>query len=262
MSKENKIFFGIFLVCSLLLILYLGVSNASKKQNIIDNIVDEVLASEDTAMLYIGSSKCEACAKQASQMALLMEDYEFDYYYIDMEEITTSKKQSQVVEKLKIDVTNGLITPSILIYKNGKIIDQLSNLNCANKIFNLLTKNQIIITDKELPINYLNYSSFNSMVDSNKKEALILGAVSYDDSNTADEIFWNIAKTYSLKLNYLMLDDLSQEEFDSFQNKINHYIVNTPSIIIIENGEVINEIANLQEEIDYIDFLQENGIIK
>ena len=145
------------------------------------------------------------------------------------------------------------------------MIDQLSSLNCANKIFNTLRNNGIISQEKKLPINYLGYSSFNDLIDKNEKTAVILGAVSSEDSNTADEIFWNIAKTYDADLNYLMLDDLSEQELSSFQSEFSYFADNdlyVPSILIIENKQVVNIISNLQDESKYVAFLTENGIIK
>lgn len=266
MSKESKIVFSIIIIACFVFILVYSLNKTNENMKTVNQIVETVLKADTETMLYIGSSDCEACDLQASQMSLLLENYDFEYYYVDFNEIPTTSAKTKFIKDIGVDTSEDFSTPTILIYKNGKIISQTSGLTSVNKIFNTLQKNSIISSDDTLPVNYLSLSSFINLTDDSTKQVLMLGSAATVDSNSAQEIIWNIATENDVKINYLMLNDLSDAEGATFEKTLDFYAIDdnsvtTPTMLIIEDGQVTNALVDLQDSDTYIAFLQENGII-
>lgn len=266
MSKESKIVFSVIIIACLVFILVYSLNKTNKNMKTVNQIVETVLDADTETMLYVGSSDCDACDLQGSQMSLLLENYDFEYYYVDFNEIPTTSAKTKFIKDLGVDTSEDFSTPTILIYKDGKIINQTSGLTSINKIFNALQDNNIISAEDTLPVNYLSLSSFINLTEDNSKQVLMLGSAATEDSNSAQEIIWDIAKENNVKINYLMLNDLSEVEGATFEKTLDFYAVDnnavtTPSMLIIENGQVTNFLADLQDSDTYIDFLKENSII-
>ena len=266
MGKESKIVFAVIIIACLMFILIYSLNKTNKNMKTVNQIVDTVLNADTETMLYVGSSECEACDLQGSQMSLLLENYDFQYYYVDFNKIPTTSAKTKFIKNIGVDTLEDFSTPTILIYKDGKIVSQTSGLTSINKIFNALQKNNIISAKDSLPVNYLSLSSFIDLTEDNAKQVVMIGSVAKVDSNSAQEIIWNIAKENNIKINYLMINDLSEKEGATFEKTLNFYSVDnnpvtTPSMLIIENGQVTNFIADLQNSDAYIAFLKENSII-
>jgi len=266
LGKESKIVFSIIVIACLVFILVYSLNKTNENMKTVNQIVDTVKKADTETMLYVGSSDCEACDLQGSQMSLLLENYDFEYYYVDFNEIPTTSAKTKFIKDIGVDTSKDFSTPTILIYKDGKIISQTSGLTSINKIFNTLQKNSIISSEDALPVNYLSLSSFINLTEDNTKQVVMIGSAAEADSNSAQEIIWDIAKENNVNINYLMLNDLSKVEGATFEKTLDFYAVDNntvaiPSMLIIENGQVINFIADLQDSDTYIAFLQENGII-
>ncbi len=267
MSKESKIVFAVIVIACFMFILIYSLNKTNENMKTVNQIVDTVLAADTETMLYVGSSECEACDLQAAQMSLLLSNYDFQYYYVDFNEIPTTSAKTKFIKDIGVDTSEDFSTPTIVIYKDGKIIDQTSGLTSINKIFTTLQKNNIIKAEDSLPVNYLSLSSFTDLTENNSKQVVMIGSAAEVTSNSAQEIIWNIVKDKNIKINYLMLNDLSKEEGASFEKKLNFYSadgneVTIPTMLIIENGQVTNSLAELQDSDTYIDFLTKNGIIE
>jgi predicted bacteriocin transport accessory protein len=253
------------MACFIFIAVY-SIKKDDDKMRDINNIVTTVLSSNKETMLYVGEKNCEACNLEAPQMSLLLEKYNFQYYYVDFAEITTKSAKNKFIKDLKVDLTKDFQTPTILIYKNGKILDQMSGLTSVNKIFNSLQEYNIIPKENALPVSYLNLSTFIKLRDSNEKAAVMLGSAASIDSNNAQGIIWNIAQEKKVTINYFMLNDVTEDEGSTFEKSLDFYSdqnnqVTTPTMLIIENGQVINSLVGLQDSDTYINFLKENRII-
>jgi thiol-disulfide isomerase/thioredoxin len=267
LSKESKIVFAVIIIACLMFILIYSLNKTNENMKTVNQIVDTVLNADTETMLYVGSSECEACDLQGAQMSLLLENYDFQYYYVDFNEIPTTSAKTKFIKDIGVDTSEDFSTPTILIYKDGKIISQTSGLTSINKIFTTLQKNSIISSEDSLPVNYLSLPSFIDLTEDNAKQVVVLGSAAEVDSNSAQEIIWDIAKENNIKINYLMTNDLSEKEGATFEKTLDFYAVDdnpvtTPSMLIIENGQVTNFISDLQDSDTYVNFLKENGIIE
>lgn len=267
MNKVSKIVFAIIVIISIAFIIFYSLNKDNKNMETINKIVKTVKASNTEVMLYVGSSDCEACDLQGPQMSLLLSNYDFEYYYVDFNEISTTSGKTNFIKSLGVDTTVDFSTPNILIYKNGKIISQTSGLTSVNKIFDVLQENSIIENTEKMPVNYLTLTSFTELTEDNSEHVVMLGSAASEASNSAQEIIWNIAKEKNITIDYLMLNDLSETEGATFEKKLSYYssgenTVTLPTMLIIKNGEVISVLADLQTSDSYIEFLTENGIIE
>ncbi len=267
MSKESKIVFAVIVFGCLAFILFYSINKDNKNMKTVNQIVENVLDADSETMLYIGSSDCDACDLQATQMSLLLENYDFEYYYVDFNKISTTSAKTKFIKSLGVDTSKDFQTPMILIYKDGEIVSQASSLTSINKIFTLLQKNNIISAEDVLPVNYLTLSSFIKLTENSGKQAVMLGSPVEAQSNSAQEVIWNIAKENKVNINYFMLNDLTEEEGKTFENSLDFYSVDDnnlviPTLLIIEDGKVIDFITQLQDSDTYINFLKENGIME
>lgn len=268
MNKQSRIAFAVIIVLALLFIIIYGINKDNKKMQTINNIVSKVKSATKNTMLYVGSSDCEACQSQATQMSLLLSNYDFNYYYVDYNEITTTSDKTTFVNNLGIDISSSEFSlPQILIYKNGKVVNQFTGLTSINKIFDTLKESGIISSKESLPVNYLTYSSYKNLLEQSGKQVVMIGDVGTTDSNSAQALIWTIAKENNVKINYLMVNDLSETELTSFKNSLDFYskdgnTVTSPTMLIIEDGKVIKSLVDLQSSDSYVEFLKENDIIE
>lgn len=262
MNKANKyLFITIIIVCSLIIIsLYVTKKTTSYKEA--EKVIDEVLKSEGYQLLYIGSKECEACSKELPQIESLIKNYNFGMYYIDLDNLSDSKV-SKIISKLKIYTTKFNV-PSLAVFKDGKYVDILSGLKSSDAIFDFLQKNSIINEEASMYINYLDLDSYNDLIASNENQIIALGSFFNDESNETQVALWKVAKENNIKINYLMLPNLTEEEGSKFESSLDYFEnndVGIPMILIVRNKEVIaSSLENFDEE-GYIEFFKENGLM-
>ena len=265
MNKKSNYVFLVIIILLVGGIFTYSLYKNNKNMKVINNIVKTVLNSEDEIMLYIGSSNCDACDIQSYSTSLLLSYYKFNYMYIDFNEISTRSKKLKLLSDLSLDDEESFTTPTIAIYKNGKIVDKLTGVNSTNKLFDLLNDNNIIKEDK-LKANYLSLSSFINKLESNNKSVVVVSSSVEKNSINLEGILWKIASDYNAEINFLMVNEFSNEELETFESKLDYYRTSengliSPELLIIENGNIIDSLSNTSSEDEYVDFLKENGII-
>lgn len=98
-----------------------NISEENPFQNISSN--ELVKKTKDTAVIFIGSIKNKASRKSINSLSKAADDTGIDkIYYIDINKI----KEKKLLKKYKINQA------TLLVFKNGKLIDNINNSN--NKI--------------------------------------------------------------------------------------------------------------------------------
>lgn len=260
MNKVGKfIFFGIVIVCSLLII-FLSFRKQDGEYKVIDNIINEVINSEEPKVVYINPSNCEECNYQTYQMKLLVKNSGLNYYYINLKSLSKNKIK-KVYSKLKINDSKNL--PTIAVYKDKKLDNSIVGITGINKLFNMLNDHNILNSDKP-PINYLNLTTY---VDKIEEDNILLAIGSYKDnySNQVEETLWDIAINYNIDINFIYLYDLTPTEGKLFESKIHNFNdteVVIPSLLLIRNHKIVDMVDGFKVESDYVEFLQRNGIME
>lgn len=259
MNKIARYIFWIIVIICLSIIIFLSYQKDNEEYKIIDNIINEVLNSKETNVVYIAPSKCEECNLQTYQMKLLVDKYGLTYYYINLKNLSSNHVR-KIFSRLNLEKNTDM--PTIAVFKNNKLDNNLVGIGSIAKLFNMLNNYGILSHDK-LPINYLNLTSY---VEKIKENRIVLAIGSYKDeySIQVEEMLWNLASDYSIDINFIHLIDLTQIEGELFESKISNFAdteVIVPSVLLIENQSIIDKIDGVSEEEEYIEFFRKNGII-
>lgn len=261
MSKYNKIVFLIIIVLLLVVMIIPSIKKKNERFKAIDEMIAQIVENEETTMLYINSSECKECNFQVSQMSLLISEYNLGYYYIDMDGVSNSKKKD-IYKKLGIkDIT----IPSIQIYKEGKLEDELKGINSVKTIFDFIKENAIINKESELVINYINFDEYKKIIRSSEKTLILIGSFTDEYSNQAQTILWKLSKEKEITINYFILTDLTEKEGAEFEKTLDYYEENEvkiPDLLLVSNSKVLHSMTGLGSKNEYIDFLIDNLIIE
>ena len=262
MEKVNKYLFLsiISIFCVVILSLLIG-NNKNKIENI-NETIKEVKEQEGYNLLYIGAEDCEACSYQLPQIEAIIKTYDFPMYYIDLNNLSDNKV-SDIVNDLGIKTTE-FVTPSLVIYKDGELEDMVSGFQTPDMLFDFLQKNSIISAEANMYINYLDLDKYKEIIQSEVPQIIALGSYSSEESNTTQVELWKVAKENNIKINYLSLSTLTEEEGADFESTLSFFSENEvgiPMIIVVKNGEVIASSLETFDTEGYINFFKENGLM-
>lgn len=261
MSKENKIVFLVVIIIATLSVLGIFISKKNTAYNDALEIADNVLKNEGYTLLYLGSSDCDGCHLEESQIKPLLETYDFGFFYINLNDLS-DERVFDVVYKLDVNVDENFTIPTLVVYKDGIYQDQLTGLANISTIFDFLKKYSIISEERELLINYVDYIGYTKLLKSKKKQIIALGSIVSEESNEAQQILWEIAKENDVKINYLSIESLSDDRINELYNSLpyfNQNEVSIPMILIVKNGEVIDSSIEQLDAEGYIQFFKDNG---
>lgn len=262
-NKLKKIVLALFVI-GVIIILFLITNLNGKREDeeyeIINNIADLALNSNETIMVYVGGVSCEECALQSYQMKLFLKEYDLEYYYINLEGI--SKSDSKKILK-KLNLSEDVSLPTIAIYENGKLTTSQSGLVGTNSLYNLL-KNHGLIAEKPLNMNYLTITKYVEKIESGSF-VLAVGSMKSKESMKFEEILWQVIDEYNIDLNFIYVSNLNKLEGELFESKLknfNEYDVSIPTLLLVSDGKIENALIGLFEKENYVEFLRENDIIK
>lgn len=260
MQKKYFIYsFVAILVVGIAFIIYLYFSKQNNNIKIINNIIDTVLNSNGSSMIYIAKSDSEDYKAQLQHFKLLVDEYGLNYYYINLDNLSTYK-QKDIYKRLGIG--NDVYNTITIIYEDGKLKNSIVGITGFSRLYNVLKENDLVV-EKELPLSYLNTTNFVDKLDETR---IVLGVGSYQSnySNDFERILWNIKKEYNIEIKFLYLCDLSESEGDLFESKIKNFKefeIKVPSLMLIENGTLESAVIGLTSEEEYVEFLKEYDII-
>ncbi len=263
MNKESKNIFYVIVIALILVLLFGLINKNNNKFKNISEVVDKVLKSEGSVALYIGSSDCEPCLSQGLEMSLVLENYDFGYYYVDVAGLSKSNL-SKIVQQTGL-VTNQLTTPSILIYKDGKFDKVLEGLNGADELFEFLSENSIIKEGETLPIQYHDLDSYVNLLNGNDVEVIALGSPVVNNNDVFQRCLWEIAKENNVKINYFNLYTLTESQGKQFEKTLPFLEkgdFDVPIILIVKDKQVLSSISSFQDKEGIVNFLKETEIIK
>lgn len=260
MSKIEKYLFSFIIVVASIVIFIVGLTGNSKKYDEVNKVVDTIINSKETNLVYIYPSNCIDCENQSYQMKFLIKEYGLKYYNISLEGISYNKRQ-EIFKKLKIEDNENRLT--IAIYKDKELKEYLYGMTDTKSLFDMLKKYNLV-SKKELPINYLTITNYVDKI-SDDILALQIGSSTDPNSSKMEELLWNIAIKYNKKLDFIDLSDLTNVEGELFESKIDNFNdenIVVPSLIILKKGHIIDKILGIGQQEQYIELLKKYGIIE
>lgn len=116
-------------------------------------------------------------------------------------------------------------------------------------------------------INFIDYNGFQTLYGGSDRTILVLGQTGCSHCDEYKPTLNEIAKEENIKINYLDIRELSQEEYANLTNKLNDYFKDhekwgTPLTIILENKTIIDSHEGYAEKNETLEFYKENKIVK
>jgi len=279
--KEKKKMIG-YIVLSLILvglIIWL-VFKDLRKNNVIgspesNGIIkefNEVYNSKDIEIVYYASSTCGYCELQKPILETIAEDYDLKYYSIDSNELGI-KQRKEVLEKLGIEHA----TPTIVIVKNGEVLDTQVGYTEGSELIEFFKKNKILKEDAEYSaekyISFINYEEYEEIIDNDDTNIVVIGQTACSHCIAFKPTINSVAEDYDITINYLNLTKLSSEEYNKFSDSLIKIKYNepefvesgkfgTPLTLIIKDGKVTNYISGQRTYSQLTRELKKSNIIK
>ena len=177
-----------------------------------------------------------------------------DYYYIDTSKLAL-KQLNTIMEKLDIDKHS---TPFTVVVEDGKVISKLKGYVDGKDYVEFFKDADVLPQDAEYSaekyITFIDYQKYEDLIGSKDTSIIVIGQTTCSHCIAIKPALNAVAKDYDLKINYLNITDMTEEENNSFlkslktieyndEDFVNDGSFGTPLILIIENGKVKNYIS-------------------
>ena len=260
MSESKKI----LVVVGVLVLLILGsvglvFAGGQESKEIYENFTAKYNGSENT-LVYLGSSTCGYCSLLNPSIQDMAKRYDFEYLYIDISEMSSSYL-GKIMTDLNIEKIG---TPYLAIVSNGKVVDKQNEYDDYNVVFEFLQENEIIAEDAELALNYIDYDTYEKLLNSKDKEVIVIGKTTCGYCVQAKIILNDVASENDVEINYFDYAKSDSDEREAFLESLDYFQEEewgTPILMIVQNGKIVDMIEQLVTEDEYIEFLEENEVI-
>lgn len=263
MTKEKKktiILTGVLIVICLALIGFLVIDTLKQNGTITSVETDELMKdfnktfnSKDRKVIFYASSTCAYCTLQKPVLETISEDYDMEYLEIDAATLGT-KQRNEIIEKLGIEGA----TPTTVIVQNGKVIDVAEGYTDGRYYVEFFASNELIPEDavysKENNITFITYDEYEEIIEKSGTNIVVIGQTTCSHCIAIKPALNKVAGEYELTINYLNLTEMTQTEYNNFQNSLKEIEYNdpdfveegsfgTPLTLIIKNGKVKDYIS-------------------
>lgn len=221
---------------------------------------EQAFNGDKNTLVYIGSSSCGYCSLLNPSLEDMKERYEFDYLYIDVNEMNKSH-MSKLLSYLGLTKVG---TPYLAIVANGKVVNTQNGYTDYDVTFKFLQDNGIIAEDAKLLLNYIDgYDEYEKLLKSDDNNIIVVGQSTCGYCVQAKIILNEIAEENNIKINYLNVSYLTEEEGEKFTNSLDYFAGEwgTPVMMITKDGEMVDIIEQLVSKEEYIEFLEDNGVL-
>lgn len=232
-------------------------SKASEKMY---NDFEAAFNGSENKLVYIGSSTCGYCQLLNPSLEDMKERYQFDYLYIDAAEISSGYLK-KILAKLEL---SNLGTPYLAVVSNGKVVDTQNGYSDYDITFEFLQDNKIIAEDQELLLNYIDYEEYEKLLKSDEKNVIVVGQSTCSYCVQAKITLNEIVEENDITINYLNISYLTEEEGEKFESSLDYFEDSwgTPIMMIVKDGKIVDIIEQYVEKDEYVEFLEENGVIE
>ena len=232
-------------------------SKASEKMY---NDFEAAFNGSENKLVYIGSSTCGYCQLLNPSLEDMKERYQFDYLYIDAAEISSGYIK-KILAKLEL---SSLGTPYLAVVSNGKVVDTQNGYSDYDITFEFLQDNKIIAEDQELLLNYIDYEEYEKLLKSDEKNVIVVGQSTCSYCVQAKITLNEIVEENDITINYLNISYLTEEEGEKFESSLDYFEGSwgTPIMMIVKDGKIVDIIEQYVEKDEYVEFLEENGVIE
>jgi len=263
MNENKKMMIMVAIIVAIVALIPITAVVTSIKSGKILEEVTEYIKDEDYKVVYIGRDDCYYCNLFAPEIELLEEQIDLDYLYVNTNHLKSSDL-TKLLENLEID-SEDFGTPYLVVTKDGEIINQTSGYRTEDALFDYLKSQGVIEEDTSLALNYIDYTEYTNLINSNEKQIIVIGQSGCSACISAKPNIYEVANEYNIKINYLNAAMIGEEDSVSFQTSLAYYEENgisTPTMLIVLNKEVIDSLEGSADVDAYVEFLIDNGFIE
>ena len=206
--------------------------------------------SNKNTVIYYARTGCGYCSMQSPILERLAEVYDFDYLKLDSSKLT-KKQISTITSKLEIEDA----TPMTVIVKNGKVVAQALGYKSSSTYVEFLKENGIIPEDayysyEDAPnIEVIDYNKYENLINNGEQFIVTVGQTGCGHCTAFKPVIDRIVEKKDLKIYYLNLTDLLNNERSDFYQSLTDlefsdpdYVergsFGTPTTFTIENGKI------------------------
>ena len=265
MNEKKRLIVVLAAVLAIILVIVIGqFINSNNSKKLVEEI-ESIYNRDDVNVIYIGRDDCSYCELFTPVINTLSKEFDFDYTYIDINNLTT-KDLKNLVTMFNIN-TSEFGTPYVVVSKKGNVIGTQIGYTDELNLFGLLQSNNVISQDVENP--YLlgdedeAVASFNKVLNSEEKQLIYIGRPTCGYCQKLSPILEEVSDEYDFEYYYVNTDELVSNQFTTIlyklDNKLNDF--GTPYLAVVQNGKKISELPGYVEKETLIEYLEENGII-
>lgn len=244
---------AIILICLYAYLDFKPMLKESKESNEIVEKFYKKYNSKERSIIYYAKDNCAYCKKQTPILEELADAYDFDYYYINTN-LLTSKDIKKITKEL--DIKNE--TPITVIVENGKVIDKQVGYVDGPTYTEFLKNNEILDSDAQYPgekeITFIDFDKYQELIKDSGTNVVVIGQTGCSHCAAIKPVLNEVAKKYNVVINYLNITDFKTGEEEKFyqtltdinyddEDYVNNGSFGTPLTLIIKNGKVIKYIS-------------------
>ena len=281
MSKEKKktiILTVVLSVICLALIGFLVVDTLKENGVITSEETNEVMKefnkqfnSKERKVIFFASSACGYCELQKPILETIAEDYDMEYFEIDAATLGL-KQREEIIEKLEIEGK----TPTTVIVQNGKVIDVAQGYTEGRLYVDFFASNELLPEDavysKEANLTFIDIDEYKDLVEEKGIHVVVIGQTTCSHCIAIKPALNKVAGEYDLTINYLNLTEMSEDEYNDFEESLKEIEYNepnfvedgsfgTPLTLIIENGKVKDYISGQRTKSQLVREFKKAGLI-
>lgn len=218
---------------------------------------------EESKLVMIGRDNCGWCQLFHPSLDFMSKKYGFDYLYVD-----TNKLTSSVFNKLLKDISvdsKSFGTPLTVVVKNGEVVDSLNGFTDETDLLDFLKKNDFVSDDAKLTLRYIDYKKYSEVLKYDNTSVVVIGQSGCQYCIKSKPVFNQIIDDYGIKIYYLNITDLSDEDKAKFNDSLD-YLKDTnwgtPLTLILKKGKVVDSANGLLDYDGYVELFKKNNIIK
>ena len=220
---------GIIAVLLITVFIFTAMKQGNDSGAKIMNDFKSAFNSKEKKVIYYASSKCHYCELQTPILETIAEDYDMNYFKIDVTKLS-NKQKNELDKTLKIEGA----TPTTLVVKNGEIIDTKVGYVEGKEYVKFLVDAGILPEDavysKEQYITSIDFDEYKELI-SDGLHAIVIGQTGCSHCTAIKPALNTVGREYKIKINYLNLADLTEDENNEFFDSLRKIEYNDPDFV-------------------------------
>ncbi len=174
-------------------------------------------------------------------------------------------RKNNIIKAIIIVVVIVLIC-ALCFFASESANSNVSSSNHSSEVSDITSQAQsessAIKDSEKKDFNDINVDYFVERYNSSKKSIVLLSRPTCSYCQIAEPILHHIAYTYDLEVNHLNTDDFSDDDFSKLTNTNERFeSFGTPLLVIVSNGEIVDEVSGLTTTKVYTEFFRKYGFI-